>query len=221
MSLLFQYLFLQSVELVCRRQTSVLLQCYSLTVSFVTAVGTFILLLWSLFYSIFWGVLQPKFKVWKKGINKQRAFSLLPPRHQMMSTFLAFLTLKTLQPYRVQRWLGPQGLTDKSVVFFCLCLCRGQWIWVLLWGLPDCSSCTPALWHQYSRPVHGHGVPWADGAGSSSALLLPLYHQRAEHNTAFSSRVPEHFVCCSLLSFFLFIPPSLKKKELDLKALDG
>lgn len=32
----------------------------------------------------FWGVLQLKFNVWKKGINKQRAFSLLPPRHQMM-----------------------------------------------------------------------------------------------------------------------------------------
>lgn len=43
--------------------------------------------------------------------------------------------------------------------------------------------------------------------------LLPLYHQRAEHNTAFSSRVPEHFVCCSLLRFFLFISPSLKKKS--------
>lgn len=91
-------------------------------------------------------------------------------------------------------------------VLWSLCLCRGQWIWAFLLGLPDCSSRTPALWHQYSRPVHGHSIP-RDDRGSSPALCPPSHHQRAEHSAPFNSRIPEHFVCyfgSSSLSLSLF-----------------
>lgn len=128
--------------------------------------------------------------------------------HVFCWLFWVVTTKTNLHPHNTHYWASFTVGCHRWVLLS-LCLCRGQWMRAFLLGLPDCSSRTPALWHQYSRPVRGHSVPWADG-GSSSAALSPVAPPEGTAQRSVCFTHPRALcVCCfgsSSLSPFLITP---------------